>query len=672
VSNNTSINIPGVVFVDSTSSTAVSIGSKAQVSAWASGVPVPDPLAGMTGPSVTDSTGNPLPNYGSFVIGGNTKTSYTINPGIYSQINVSGSAIVTMNAGVYIIEGGGLAASGGASVTGTGVMIYNAGSNYPNSGGNFGGFTLSGNGTFNLSAATSGPYAGILIFQSRQNTRALSISGSILTSMNGTIYARSALLSLSGGAQLQSLLDVGMLNVSGGAALTQIAAGTDGTGDASGIANTLLAGNLSLYINDPSGLFTSDQLARIQDAINAWDAILDPYSVTITEVSDPTQANFVIDTGSTSACGGAANGVLGCFNAPNAEITMLQGWNWYAGSDPSQIGANQYDFETTVLHELGHALGLGGSTNPSSPMYEILAAGVADRTVTVADLNIPDPPAGADPQMAAGFHLGTTAMATAQNGVAVVAGTGGSASGPLSVLPGPLTVGGDSSPAVAGQGAAASSQQSIVNSQAITGVGSQVSVAFQAIDQDSEQRLIPWVNAESTEFVPALDSAGRDGAASGHEQPALDTSPDPAHPVIFKRDRIDSEDDPNSTPIGPTIPGQRTTDSALSDLAIEMVLLYGRNAARLLAHPVLLAGNAVITEDGQAATKSERGEFQGVPVLTDQMAQEKRAPRSAPFAARLAAILLLANLSGRPIASKNRKTFRNDHYWNKEARSKKE
>ena len=35
-------------------------------------------------------------------------------------------------------------------------------------------------------------------------------------------------------------------------------------------------------------------------------------------------------------------------------------------------------------------------------MYETLAAGVADRTVTTQDLNIPDPPDGADPQMAAG------------------------------------------------------------------------------------------------------------------------------------------------------------------------------------------------------------------------------------------------------------------------------
>jgi titin len=420
VSNNANINIPGVVIVESTSATAVSAGNKTTLSAWASGLALgtPDPLAGLTGPSLTDSSGAPLPNYSSFVLGGNSKGSYTINPGIYSQINISGGASVTLNPGVYIIKGGGIAVSGGASVTGAGVMIYNAGSNYPSSGGNFGGVTLSGSGTFNLSAPTSGPYAGILIFQSHQNTRALSISGSIMTGMYCTIYAAKALLSLSGGAQLQSLLDVGMLSVSGGAALTQMADGTDGTGDTSGIANTLVAGNLNVYINDPGGLFTADELARIQDAINTWDTLLAPYNVTISEVSEPTLANMVIDIGTSSACGGMSDGVLGCFNAPNSEITMIQGWDWYDGSDPSQIGAGQYDFETTVLHELGHALGLGGSTNPTSPMYETLAAGVADRAVTTLDLNIPDPPEDADPQVAAGFRLDTTTPALPANSIA--------------------------------------------------------------------------------------------------------------------------------------------------------------------------------------------------------------------------------------------------------------
>src|SRR5262249_25584357 len=148
------------------------------------------------------------------------------------------------------------------------------------------------NGTFSLSAATTGTYAGILIFQSRQNTRALSFSGNALAGMSGAIYAANALLSMSGNAALQNPLVVGMLNLSGNVALTQTATGSDGTGDAVGFADTLMAGNLSVAINDPNGLFTTDELARIRDAIHAWDAILVPYNVTITEVSDPSLANL--------------------------------------------------------------------------------------------------------------------------------------------------------------------------------------------------------------------------------------------------------------------------------------------------------------------------------------------------------------------------------------------
>jgi hypothetical protein len=414
LSGNASINIPGEVVVDSSSATALTASGNAQLNATvvdvrggfqktgnatvspapSTGVSINDPLGSLGGPS---ASGTPI-----FV--SLSKGTQSISQGVYSQISVSGNASLTLGPGIYVIEGGGLTVTGNASISGQNVCIYNAGSNYPGNGGNFGGIALSGNGTFNLSAPTSGTYAGILIFQSRQNTRALSLSGNALAGMSGLIYAPNALLSMSGNAALTSALDVGMLNLSGNTALMQTATGSDGSGDTSGIANTLLAGNLSLYINDSTGLFTADELARIQDSINTWDAILAPYNVTIAEVSDPTVANIVIDTSTTSACGGSASGVLGCYNAPNGEITLIQGWNWYAGTDASKIGANQYDFETTVLHELGHALGLGGSTNPSSPMCETLASGVALRTVNAQDLNIPDPPEGADPQTAAGFQ----------------------------------------------------------------------------------------------------------------------------------------------------------------------------------------------------------------------------------------------------------------------------
>jgi hypothetical protein len=190
-----------------------------------------------------------------------------------------------------------------------------------------------------------------------------------------------------------------------------------------------------------------------------------------------------------------ANGVLGCYNAPNREITMIQGWNWYAGSDPTQIGANQYDFETTVLHELGHALGLGGSTNPSSPMYEILAAGVADRTPTAQDLNIPDPPSGADPLTAAGFASASTPLALSPNGFAAALGSGPNLS-PAGLMPLP-PAGGTSSGV---QFSVFSFQYSVASSQVSSQGGSGSSLVSQTRDHENEHGHISWVLSESTDF----------------------------------------------------------------------------------------------------------------------------------------------------------------------------
>jgi hypothetical protein len=97
----------------------------------------------------------------------------------------------------------------------------------------------------------------------------------------------------------------------------------------------------------------------------------------------------VIDTGTTSAAGGQADSVLGC-ETDAGEITLIQGWDWFTASDPTQIGNGQYDFQTIVTHELGHALGLGHSADPASVMYASLDAGTVKRTLLVADLITPD------------------------------------------------------------------------------------------------------------------------------------------------------------------------------------------------------------------------------------------------------------------------------------------
>ncbi len=515
LSGNASINIPGAVVVESSSKKAISTGGTALPSASATGISMPDPLGGLLALSTTAS---PV----SVSLSGSS--TQTIGPGVYSQIKVSGNAVLTMNPGIYIIAGGGFTVTGNATVTGTGVMIYNAGSNVVSGSSGkpvYGGITLSGTGHFVLSAPTAGPYQGVLIFQARDNTRALSLSGNALLGTSGTIYAPSALLSVSGNAQFQTPLVVGTLNLSGNVALTQMAAGGDGTGDTSGIANTLLAGDLSVYINDPSGLFTADELARIQDAINTWDTLLAPYNVTINQVSDPTLANMVIDIGTSSACGGMTSGVLGCFNVPNAEITLIQGWNWYAVSDPTQIGSGQYDFETTVLHELGHALGLGGATNPNSPMYETLTTGVANRTVTVADLNIPDPPTGADPQMAAGFSVIPGSVSFARTDFAV---TPAAASSDITIGLMPLTwtqASWDNQPTAAAQ------QREVVG----TGISLRADVEMALVAQGTSRMSDPAIRSwqESFDVLPFP------AELLSRINPAVDRSADSPRPVRGRR-----------------------------------------------------------------------------------------------------------------------------------------
>jgi hypothetical protein len=186
----------------------------------------------------------------------------------------------------------------------------------------------------------------------------------------------------------------------------------------------LLAGDLSVYVDNSSGSFTPDELSAIQDAIDNTNSLLVPYNVAVTEVSDPSLANLTIDSAATSACGGLGQGVLGCYNADTAEVTLIQGWDWYAGADPTAIGASQYSFETTVTHELGHALGLGGSNDPSSPMYETLPTGVVKGGLTTADLNVGDLEGSADPLRAA------PAAPTSGGSAAAAGSTAGAPGGP--------------------------------------------------------------------------------------------------------------------------------------------------------------------------------------------------------------------------------------------------
>ncbi len=240
LSGNAALTLPGNVVVDSNSASALTASGGSSITASSIRVvggisksgtvsfsttpktdvnAVADPFTGLAEPN-PNAVGEQ--NFGAANIGGG---SATLNPGIYTQINISGSAAVTFNPGVYIIEGGGFSVSGNAVASGSGVTIFNTGGNYnanygtSNTGGSYGAINLSGNSQLvNLTAPTSGTYQNILIFQDPNDSQTLSISGNTLVGKNNAtsiFYAPKATLNVSGNSELFAPLIVDDLTISG-------------------------------------------------------------------------------------------------------------------------------------------------------------------------------------------------------------------------------------------------------------------------------------------------------------------------------------------------------------------------------------------------------------------------------------------------------------------------
>ena len=182
--------------------------------------------------------------------------------------------------------------------------------------------------------------------------------------------------------------DIQLVQSVGAARLTADSA-TAAAGGAT--AGTLLGGDIALLVDNEAGQFEAVELARIQDAIAQINSVVGAYGVSIYQVDAAyaASANVIVHMSTTSVVGGYADGVLGC-TTDLGEITLIQGWSWYAGADAGQIGADQYDFQTVVTHEVGHTLGLGHSEASTSVMYATLASGVSSRALSSQDLNVAD------------------------------------------------------------------------------------------------------------------------------------------------------------------------------------------------------------------------------------------------------------------------------------------
>jgi hypothetical protein len=151
------------------------------------------------------------------------------------------------------------------------------------------------------------------------------------------------------------------------------------------------------FAGDPNA---AAEQASIDAAIASLDQTLASSGVTLQEIQgdDSVIADVHLHLSSTSDIGGASNGVLGVTEMAGQEVTIITGWNYYFGSDPTGVAAGQYDFQSVVSHELGHSIGLGHSTDSNSVMYPYLDTQQVHRTLTAADLAIIDADASGAPE----------------------------------------------------------------------------------------------------------------------------------------------------------------------------------------------------------------------------------------------------------------------------------
>jgi mucin-19 len=383
VSGSAALKVTGMVAVDSSSASAISASGAASVTAGSIQVvgrtqvtgsahlsPSPvigagafdDPLANLPVPSVSGTAT-------AINLGGNS--TLMIYPGVYSKIQLTGSAKLYLNPGVYVIAGGGLSVSGSASINGTGVMIYNAGSKYSAAGadgGTFGPLSFSGSAVMNLTPATTGTYAGIVIFQSRLNSSTISFSGSADPAATSIIYAPDAPVTLSGSAQVGSAQFQATL-----------------------IANTLsLSGSTIFQVSAANGT-TVYSPEQIRSAYGVNDVALDGAGQTIALVEAyddpalyPSLDTFDTQFGLTStgpsiyAQYGPASNFLSVANQ-NGQANALP------GVDPSGAGVSNWELETALDVEWTHALAPGAHivvVEANSQLLADLMAAVA----TAADL----------------------------------------------------------------------------------------------------------------------------------------------------------------------------------------------------------------------------------------------------------------------------------------------
>jgi putative Flp pilus-assembly TadE/G-like protein len=206
----TSVALNGCSLYDNSDhSTALTVGGSAQVSALSVGVVghvsgaanittiegirtgigvVDDPYASVSFPAFSGCMER---NF----IGHNTKT---IEPGVYcGGMMVNAGANITLNPGIYYIDGGDLTVNGGATLQGSDVTLVFTSKN----GNGYATATINGNATIDLRAPKMGPTAGIAIFGDRNmpTGTTFKFNGGATQYLGGAVYLPKGHMEFSGG-----------------------------------------------------------------------------------------------------------------------------------------------------------------------------------------------------------------------------------------------------------------------------------------------------------------------------------------------------------------------------------------------------------------------------------------------------------------------------------------
>lgn len=200
------------IYSDSNSSSSVSAGGSATLTAsqigavggfsgqskmtavdgFTHGAVIADPYAYFSPPAFS---GCDQKNYSA-------NSSKTIDPGVYcGGINLNAKANVTMSSGIYYLDGGSLSVNGQATLTGTGVTIVFT-SSTPSVASSFATAKINGGATVNLTAPTSGPTAGFVLYGDRKMPLGTSylLNGGSSQVFSGIIYFPQGALNYIGGA----------------------------------------------------------------------------------------------------------------------------------------------------------------------------------------------------------------------------------------------------------------------------------------------------------------------------------------------------------------------------------------------------------------------------------------------------------------------------------------